>query len=277
MTPRRTAEYYGDCEGKKLAGSLVLTESRYAINQSTPLHSHQNPLLYFVTAGCCVDAAKGIDGNAVHAGAGVLLPAGVQHSTHWAGGTACGCLHIELTDSLWGDRLTHSGLSLNQGATPFRNEHTARIAHQMRTELRAWDMLSGLSAEALAIEMLVSIARANSRPEQATAFPRWLKQVEARLRENSDLPLNLKALAEEAGVHPSHLVRTFRNRYHCTPGEYVRQLRIQAACTILTSRSEMPMAEIATSLGFADQSHFIRVFRSKMGVTPGEYRHAEHR
>jgi AraC-like DNA-binding protein len=33
-----------------------------------------------------------------------------------------------------------------------------------------------------------------------------------------------------------------------------------------------PLAEIAASAGFADQSHFTRVFRRQVGTTPARYR-----
>ena len=36
--------------------------------------------------------------------------------------------------------------------------------------------------------------------------------------------------------------------------------------------SQRPIAAIATSLGFADQSHFSRVFARVTGMTPGRYR-----
>jgi AraC family transcriptional regulator len=72
------------------------------------------------------------------------------------------------------------------------------------------------------------------------------------------------------GVHPDHLVHAFRRQYHCTVGEYVRQLRIEFACRQITS-SDMPLAEIAVEAGFADQSHFTKTFKRLVGMTPSEF------
>jgi AraC family transcriptional regulator len=48
-------------------------------------------------------------------------------------------------------------------------------------------------------------------------------------------------------------------------------LRVEwAAAEILSGHRSL--AEIAAEAGFADQSHFTRVFRRQVGVTPGEYR-----
>jgi transcriptional regulator GlxA family with amidase domain len=57
----------------------------------------------------------------------------------------------------------------------------------------------------------------------------------------------------------------------CTVGEYVRRLRFEFACQqILTTRRQL--CDVALDAGFADQSHFNRMFRSQMGVTPFVYR-----
>jgi AraC family transcriptional regulator len=93
--------------------------------------------------------------------------------------------------------------------------------------------------------------------------------LEARFTE----PPGLGELAEAAGVHPSHLLRVFRARQGCSPGEFVRRRRVAFACRRLSDTRD-PLALIALASGFADQSHFCRVFRRQMGVTPAAYRAA---
>jgi AraC family transcriptional regulator len=77
-------------------------------------------------------------------------------------------------------------------------------------------------------------------------------------------------LAALAGVHPTHLLRTFRRHHGATISNYVRQRRIQRARTEVAS-AKRPLAVIALDAGFADQSHFTRVFRQAFGETPGQY------
>ena len=40
----------------------------------------------------------------------------------------------------------------------------------------------------------------------------------------------------------------------------------------MLKREEMSLTEIAYDCGFADQSHFIRVFKNTVGVTPFSFR-----
>jgi len=83
--------------------------------------------------------------------------------------------------------------------------------------------------------------------------------------------IGLGELAEIVGVHPTYLGRAFRAHYGLSVGEYGRRLRLAWAAAEL-ARGEKPLAEIATSAGFADQSHFTRVFRRHIGTTPARYR-----
>jgi AraC family transcriptional regulator len=89
--------------------------------------------------------------------------------------------------------------------------------------------------------------------------------------------VRLDELARLAGVHPAHLNRVFRRQHGCAVGEYVRRLRIDLAARELAG-SQRPIADIAAAMGFADQSHFSRVFARVMGMTPGRYRklHGSH-
>jgi AraC-like DNA-binding protein len=85
---------------------------------------------------------------------------------------------------------------------------------------------------------------------------------------------NLKTpdLAKEAGLSPSQFDRQFRRVFRTTPREYLLRVRIHAACRLLAESHELSISIIATDVGFYDHSHFSRIFRRIMGITPGEYR-----
>ncbi|HEY6330403.1 MAG TPA: helix-turn-helix transcriptional regulator, partial [Blastocatellia bacterium] len=68
-----------------------------------------------------------------------------------------------------------------------------------------------------------------------------------------------------------YMATAFRRYHNCTIGEYVRRLRIEYSCRELAG-SNRPLAEIAASAGYADQSHFCRAFRNSTGLSPAQYR-----
>src|SRR5262249_59202959 len=90
--------------------------------------------------------------------------------------------------------------------------------------------------------------------------PRWLARVRDILHEGFARSPTLGELAERAGMHPVHVATAFRQHYGCTVGAYLRRRRVECACRQLTT-SAAPLAEIALTAGFADQSHFSRVFK----------------
>jgi AraC family transcriptional regulator len=125
-----------------------------------------------------------------------------------------------------------------------------------------------LVLEGYVLEMLGAIADFHG-PEKSA--PRWLGRVKERLHEEFREELRMRELASEAGVHPVHLARTFRAHEKQTPGDYRQRLRVRAACHLLRD-PEYPLAAVAMECGFADQSHFTRVFRKMTETTPGRFR-----
>jgi AraC family transcriptional regulator len=78
-------------------------------------------------------------------------------------------------------------------------------------------------------------------------------------------------VAQAAGVHPAHLARGFRTYFKTSLGSYIRRLRVEFAARELV-QSEASLATVALAAGFADQSHFTRLFKRHTGFTPNAYR-----
>src|SRR5207248_9225071 len=83
--------------------------------------------------------------------------------------------------------------------------------------------------------------------------------------------LLMKDIARAAGVHPVYLGQMFHRNLGETIGTYAMRLRIRAAAEELSS-TDVPIASLAFSYGFCDQSHFQRVFRKFSGFTPAGFR-----
>lgn len=82
--------------------------------------------------------------------------------------------------------------------------------------------------------------------------------------------IGLDRLAQLAGCSRAHLIRAFRAAYHITPHAYLTLRRIREAGAMLVRG--MPPAEVAFACGFADQAHFTRSFKQRMGITPAQFR-----
>ena len=79
------------------------------------------------------------------------------------------------------------------------------------------------------------------------------------------------ALAVMAGYHPMHLNRLFKRTVGTTVHNYVLRLRIAEAQRLLLS-TDMPISEIADSIGFENATHFSTQFKKSEACSPLEYR-----
>ncbi len=86
-----------------------------------------------------------------------------------------------------------------------------------------------------------------------------------------DEDLKVSDLAKRCNMSYSHFARSFKDMYGRSCKEHLESLRVEKAEEMLkfTDRS---LNDIGQELGYADQSHFIRVFRKYKGVTPGMIR-----
>jgi AraC-like DNA-binding protein len=99
-----------------------------------------------------------------------------------------------------------------------------------------------------------------------TPLVRSIRQyVEAHFHED----LSLSDLSNLTGVGRFALLRQFSREVGLPPHGYLTQVRLrEARRQLLAGRSP---ALVAAEVGFVDQSHLIKRFRSAFGLTPGQY------
>lgn len=79
-------------------------------------------------------------------------------------------------------------------------------------------------------------------------------------------------LAGATGWSVRHFSRMFRQSTGQTPHSFIVRRRVDRAKDLLKTET-LPLAEIALTCGFADQSHFTTSFRRMTGLTPLRWRH----
>jgi AraC family transcriptional regulator len=85
-----------------------------------------------------------------------------------------------------------------------------------------------------------------------------------------DTRISLAELAEASGISRFHLSRIFKKHFGMSPIAYLERARIERAKDLIR-RAEMSLADVAQTVGFADQSHFTRRFKQYAGSTPGVF------
>lgn len=88
--------------------------------------------------------------------------------------------------------------------------------------------------------------------------------------------LTLDSTAKKFNMTPKSFCRFFKNNFHKTFIEYVNDIRISKAMTMLEN-GNTSVTDIAFSCGFSNMSYFTKVFKSTVGFTPlGYKKHISH-
>jgi AraC-like DNA-binding protein len=119
---------------------------------------------------------------------------------------------------------------------------------------------------------LLCAPRAEHDPIRLADRPRINKTLDY-IHRHYQTEIAISELAELAALSVSGLHRLFKRHTRLTVGEYVTQLRIGKACSLLVS-TEKPIACVADEVGYANLSHFNRQFLAVKRCTPREFRRA---
>jgi AraC family transcriptional regulator len=257
---------YGNLVEDRHVAGLILTECTYHPELRMPCHWHDYPQFYLILQGACTDTC-GSQACLRRPTALVFHPAGEPHANHYHKGGAR-LFTIEM-EPWWLERVPPPSGGW-QHPRHFEGGLSSGLALRLYTEFRARDAWAPVAMEGLMLELLAEAFRqrqtaAGGRP------PRWLAEAQEILSTRFTQSWSLAHLAQTVGVHPTHLAREFRRYYHCTVGEYLREQRIEQTRREL-SHSDAPLADIALAAGFADQSHFSRLFKRRTGLTPSQFR-----
>jgi AraC-like DNA-binding protein len=105
-----------------------------------------------------------------------------------------------------------------------------------------------------------------SRPWSSVSRNPGVAAAVAAIEANPSIPM--ADLRDRVGMSTKRLIAVFRAEIGLSPKAYARIRRVQAALRLLGS---MTGARVAAEVGYFDQAHFVREFRSFTGMTPTQY------
>lgn len=91
------------------------------------------------------------------------------------------------------------------------------------------------------------------------------------LSDHLNEPLTLGFLGQTFGVSISYLCAVFKEHANATFVEFLTESRLEKAADLLRSTS-LSVKEVAESTGYADQRYFSKVFRTRFGCSPSEFK-----
>jgi AraC family transcriptional regulator len=113
--------------------------------------------------------------------------------------------------------------------------------------------------------------RIDCQPIRGGLAPWQMRRSTEMLLARLDGAACLSQVARECQLSLSHFVRAFKQTIGKPPYRWLIEQRVKVAKDLLL-HSALPMTEIASKCGFADQASFIRAFKRTADTTPGEWR-----
>jgi AraC-like DNA-binding protein len=83
--------------------------------------------------------------------------------------------------------------------------------------------------------------------------------------------VSLQAIADCVGFNKNYICSVFKHDSRLTIGECLNLIRIRKAAELI-SYSDMDLSQVYSATGFANLSHFNRIFKKITGIPPGQYR-----
>ena len=250
---------------REVAG-FRLTASDHPPGFEIPKHSHTHPYFNLILSGRMIERCRNRTHECTPA-TFVFTPTGEPHSNSFQDGGAR-CFWVELPSQFTDSVFSGSLPALNRSAY-MKGGTVSWLATRAYKEACRWDDVSPLIIEGIMLEILAHLSR-TLRPTGRTR-PKWIDETRDILHARFSEKLTLRDLANAVDVHPVYLATIFRQHYGSSVGDYIRQLRVEFACQQITT-TETPLVEIALAAGFYDQSHFSKVFKLLVGITPVQYR-----
>ncbi len=96
-----------------------------------------------------------------------------------------------------------------------------------------------------------------------------IQQAEKILVQDFSKPPTIEKLAKLVGINQQKLKQGFRKIYDTTINNYLRVERMEASSNLLLKGKSV--REVASEVGYSNQSHFAKRFREQYGVLPREY------
>lgn len=267
MTSRSLApSHHGEILGVQEVANCRLFVSRHSPYLVLPKHAHDRACIGFVLDGHCEESIDKRVLNLSKSGA-FFRPAGEIHANK-SGPAGLHCLIADVAVG-WLEHVRDCA-PFPTRPTYVRDANLTWLSTRLYQEYRLGGFASPLVIEGLLLEIAGDFGR-RQRTDPGGRRPMWLKRAIEVLHAHYHDPLRLGTIAGRVGIHPVHLAREFRKHTGSTVGHYMRKLRVESASHKLVE-SDSPLAAIAVEVGFANQAHFSRIFKSVTGISPAQYR-----
>lgn len=154
----------------------------------------------------------------------------------------------------------------SENASAFENHRSYSYYAQSYAEMESYEhlQLQGL------VWIIFSYFMKHSQPKIEVTDERLMRAI-TYIQQHIDADINVDQIADISCMSKTQVARLFHQSFGMPPLQYVIRKKIQYAQQLLLT-TPTPVNMIGKSVGFADPSYFIRLFKKYISLTPLDYR-----
>ena len=256
---------------------------QYGYEQCEPGHSfgpatRNHYLFHYVISGTgtlMADNAKGVTQTySIKSGQGFLIFPG-QITTYIADqNLPWEYVWIEFDGLRVKEALDLTELSVN---TPVYHSHSKDLREQLMNEMlyivhhakeSPFHLIGHLY---LFLDYLTQSAKSKKLVQSSKMSDYYIKEALNYIEQNFQNNITIEDIAAVCGINRSYFGKIFRNSIGRSPQEFLMNYRMVKATELLKLTS-LSIAEIGSAVGYENQLHFSRAFKTIYGVSPREWR-----
>lgn len=127
----------------------------------------------------------------------------------------------------------------------------------------------------LFLDYLTQSAKSKKLVQSSKMSDYYIKEAINYIEQNFQNNITIEDIAAVCGINRSYFGKIFRNSIGRSPQEFLMNYRMVKATELLKLTS-LSIAEIGSAVGYENQLHFSRAFKTIYGVSPREWRN-QHR
>ena len=172
--------------------------------------------------------------------------------------------------------LEQYGLPIGQIFYPANPGFISDLFRRMKREFYSDNLYKEQLLDGYMEELLIKLARSiqqdgvseyvNSKESKALKELRW------QLLNNPEQNWAVEEMAKAVSLSPSRFHAVYKTMFGVSPIKDLINAKVEQAKSVLLMDRDATMISVAEKLGYKNQYHFIRQFKSVTGITPGAYR-----
>ena len=247
-------------------------------NTTTTIHDHTYYEINLITKGKCYHMVNN-QKMEVAKGTLFIVPPAVTHQLIKIPDQSFSLLNISFTAEFLEYLLvSYPKEFFNQIDKQVITQEVDKVDFKFLSHVAYHKILGNINFSQISTQLWISTALyffyVELNKQRHNRFPAFFQEILDNMSSHENINKRLNEIPIVKSYSPTTLSKYFKEFLNTTPNNYFITIKLDYACQLL-SKTDYSVFTISEKLGYTSISHFNRIFRKNLGVTPSEYRNGK--